>query len=171
MSQLHLICGDPWSQPSAGGPRGSTSGPLPQPFSSSRDLTASRDGFFVPSRAPLPAARSPSLRVPAGGRGLKSAPLRRGSPPGWSQAWRSTGGGPGTRPFCRSRPRHRRPSSTTWATRGRPRRTKPPTSCCRSRWTSWRGLRRSAKPGSSSSAAPSTTPARTASTATSCPLW
>lgn len=71
MSQLHLICTGPLEPASSGDPEAPPPGPLHSAFSSTRDLTASRDDFF---RAKNRASGRPS--EPLGVRGGDGAVLR-----------------------------------------------------------------------------------------------
>ncbi|OWK14082.1 hypothetical protein Celaphus_00001231 [Cervus elaphus hippelaphus] len=72
MSQLHLICGGPLEPAPSGDPEAPPPGPLHSAFSSSRDLTASRDDFF---RA-KPRSTSRPAAEPAGARGGEAAGLK-----------------------------------------------------------------------------------------------
>ncbi|KAM6174472.1 protein FAM171A2 [Erethizon dorsatum] len=60
MSQLHLICSGPLEPASSGDPEAPPPGPLHSTFSSTRDLTTSREDFFrAKTRAPGRAAAEP----------------------------------------------------------------------------------------------------------------
>ncbi|XP_023419089.2 protein FAM171A2 isoform X1 [Cavia porcellus] len=72
VSQLHLICAGPLEPASSGDPEAPPPGALHSAFSSTRDLTASRDDFFhAKTRAPGRAAAEPQ-----GLRGGEGAALR-----------------------------------------------------------------------------------------------
>ncbi|XP_058531784.1 protein FAM171A2 [Ochotona princeps] len=94
MSQLHLICGGPLEPASSGDPEAPPPGPLHSAFSSSRDLTASRDDFFraKPRSASRPAAEPAGARG-AEGAGLKGARSVEGlEPPGLEEYRRGPAG-------------------------------------------------------------------------------
>ena len=105
MSQLHLICGGSLEPAPSGDPEAPPPGPLHSAFSSSRDLTGSRDDFFraKPRSASRPAAEPTGARggEGAGLKGARSVEGPAGLEPGLEEYRR---GPPGTPAFLQEPP-------------------------------------------------------------------